>query len=44
MHVAGLEGGDRPTGTYFNGGKPAKSDKQIANQSLREKIWSLSWE
>lgn len=44
MHVAGLEGRDRPTGTYFNGGKPAKPGKQVANQALREKIWNISCE
>ena len=43
-YVAGLEGNDRPTGTYFSGGKPAKPGKQVANQTLREKIWNISCE
>ena len=44
MHVAALEGSDRPTGTYFSGSKPAKPGKQVANQALRKKIWNLSCE
>ena len=44
MHVAALEGSDRPTGTYFSGSKPAKPGKQVADQALREKIWNLSCE
>ena len=44
LHVAALEGSDRPTGTYFSGGKPAKPGKQVANLALREKVWNISCE